>query len=63
MPTAQLVEALEAAPTQKYVDTTYDYGYDYYKNRGWFDYDNGVDAKYDDYVSQRYGFYDRNMEK
>jgi len=63
VPTAQLVEALEAAPTQKYVDSTYDYGYDYYKNRGWFDYDNGIDAKYDDYVSQHYGFRDRNLEK
>jgi len=64
VPTAQLVEALEAAPTQKYVDTTYDYGYDYYKDRGWFDIDNGyIDDRYDRYVSQHYGFYDRNLEK
>jgi len=64
VPTAQLVEAMEAAPSQKYIDTTYDYGYDYFKDRGWHDFDNGhIDERYDRYVSQHYGFYDRNLEK
>lgn len=63
VPTAQLVEAKEAAPSQKYVDTTYDYGYDYFNDQSWERFDNGLDDRYDRYVSQHYGFYDRNLEK
>ena len=64
VPTAQLVEAMEAAPQQKYVDTTYDYGYDYFNDHSWERFDNGhIDDKYDRYISQHYGFYDRNLEK
>jgi len=61
--TVQLVEAKEAAPSQKYVDTTYDYGYDYFNDNSWERFDNGVDERYDRYVAQHYGFYDRNLEK
>lgn len=64
VPTAQLVEAMEAAPAQKYIDTKYDYGYDYFNDHSWERFDNGhIDDKYDRYVSQHYGFYDRNLEK
>ena len=63
VPTAQLVEAKEAAPSQKYVDTTYDYGYDYFNDQSWERFDNRLDDRYDRYVSQHYGFYDRNLEK
>ena len=62
--TAQLVDAMAAAPSQKYIDTKYDYGYEYFRGRSWDRYDNDhADDKYDDYVSQHYGFYDRNLEK
>ena len=63
VPTAQLIEAMEAVP-QKYIDTKYDYGYDYFNDQSWERFDNGhIDERYDRYVSQHYGFYDRNLEK